>query len=113
LEREWGEHDLRKYVAIIAGQEMGTKTEHLKFAAAGKYPADKILMVGDAPGDFKAAKSNHALFFPINPGNEEASWEVFFHEGLDRFFKGTYAGDYEAKLVKEFESRLPENPHWH
>src|SRR6202020_310370 len=56
LEREWAEHGIKKYVTIIAGQEMGTKTEHLKFAAVGKYPPQKILMIGDAPGDFKAAK---------------------------------------------------------
>src|ERR1043165_421940 len=68
LEREWAEHGLEPFVRIIAGQEMGTKTEHLKFAAGGKYPAQKILMIGDAPGDFKAAKENNALFSPIVPG---------------------------------------------
>src|SRR2546430_11095254 len=112
LKREWAEHGIDRYVKIIAGQEMGTKTEHLKFAAAGKYPPDKILMIGDAPGDFKAAKSNGALFFPINPGNEEASWERLYKEGLDRFFKGTYAGEYEASLVKAFDACLPEQPEW-
>ena len=112
LEREWAEHDIAKYVSIIAGQEMGTKTEHLKFAAAGKYAPEKILMIGDAPGDFKAAKSNGALFFPIDPGSEELSWKRFHAEALDRFFAGTYAGDYEAALIKQFDSRLPENPAW-
>jgi phosphoglycolate phosphatase-like HAD superfamily hydrolase len=112
LKREWTENCIEKNVRIIAGQEMGTKTEHIKFAAVGKYPATKILMIGDAPGDFKAAKSNGALFFPINPGAEEASWERFFKEGLNRFFAGTYAGDYEAALVKEFDACLPEKPSW-
>ena len=112
LKREWAEHGIEKDVRIIAGQEMGTKTEHIKFAAVGKYPPTKILMIGDAPGDFKAAKSNGALFFPINPGAEEASWERFFKEGLKRFFAGTYAGDYEAALVKEFDACLPEKPAW-
>ena len=69
-------------------------------------------MVGDAPGDFNAATKNGALFFPINPGAEEKSWERLFGEALDRFFKGTYAGDYEAQLVKEFDACLPEHPHW-
>ena len=112
LEHEWEEHDLRKYVEIIAGQEMGTKTEHLKFAAAGKYPPKKILMIGDAPGDFKAAKSNGVLFYPIVPGHEEASWKRFHDEALDRFFSGSYAGEYESKLVKEFDASLPELPPW-
>jgi phosphoglycolate phosphatase-like HAD superfamily hydrolase len=113
LKREWSEHGIDGYVTMIAGQEMGTKTEHIKFAAKEKYPADKILMIGDAPGDFNAAKKNGALFYPINPGREEASWERLFHEGLDHFKRGAYAGDYEAKLVKEFDACLPEKPHWH
>lgn len=112
LQREWGEHGIEKFVKIIAGQEMGTKTEHIKFAAKDKYAADKILMIGDAPGDFNAAKKNGALFFPINPGKEEASWERLHNEALGRFFAGTYAGEYEAALVKEFDDCLPENPSW-
>jgi phosphoglycolate phosphatase-like HAD superfamily hydrolase len=112
LKREWAEHAIDGFVKIIAGQEMGTKTEHLKFATTGKYGVNKVLMIGDAPGDFNAAKKNHALFYPIIPGREEASWEKLHHEALDRFFAGTYAGDYEAALVKEFDASLPENPHW-
>ena len=112
LKREWAEHKIDGFVKMIAGQEMGTKTEHLKFAAVGKYAPTKILMIGDAPGDFNAAKKNGALFFPINPGQEEAAWERLFHEALDRFFAGTYAGAYEAALVQEFDACLPEQPHW-
>jgi len=112
LQREWSEHGIEKFVKIIAGQEMGTKTEHIKFAAKDKYAPTKILMIGDAPGDFNAAKKNGALFFPINPGKEEASWERLHNEALNRFFAGTYAGEYETALVKEFDACLPENPSW-
>lgn len=112
LEREWLEHDIRSGVKIIAGQEMGTKTEHLRLAARDKYPSGKILMIGDAPGDFKAAKANGALFYPIVPGQEENSWKRFYEEGLDRFFAGTFAGSYEAELIREFDGNLPENPPW-
>jgi phosphoglycolate phosphatase-like HAD superfamily hydrolase len=112
LEREWEEHGLNDFVLAIAGQEMGTKTEHITHAAGGKYPGHKILMVGDAPGDLKAARGNDALFFPINPGQEEASWERLFGEGLDRFFAGTYAGSYEQELLEEFDKYLPEKPPW-
>jgi phosphoglycolate phosphatase-like HAD superfamily hydrolase len=112
LEREWAEHDIAKHVRLIAGQELGTKTEHLQFSAAGKYPSERILMIGDAPGDLQAARSNGALFYPINPGNEEASWKRFYEEALGRFFNRAYAGDYEAQLVKEFDACLPERPSW-
>lgn len=112
LQREWAEHDLARHVALIAGQEMGSKKDHLKLAAAPKYPASRILMIGDAPGDFTAAKTNHALFFPIIPGREDASWSRLLDEGLDAFFAGQYAGDYEAGLVREFNASLPERPAW-
>lgn len=112
LEREWAENDISNFVKIIAGQEMGTKTEHLQFAATEKYAQGKVLMIGDAPGDRKAADANKALFFPIVPGAEETSWERFHNEALARFFEGSYAGDYQDQLNKEFDGSLPENPPW-
>jgi phosphoglycolate phosphatase-like HAD superfamily hydrolase len=112
LDREWKEHGIDKYVRLIAGQERGTKSEHIEFAAGGKYPTEKILMIGDAPGDYKAAAHNDALFYPINPGHEEASWERFYKEGLDRFFDGSFSGEYQAELLREFEGYLPEKPSW-
>jgi phosphoglycolate phosphatase-like HAD superfamily hydrolase len=112
LAREWEEHDIAKYARVIAGQEMGTKKQHLNLAAKGKYPPDRILMIGDAPGDMEAARGSGALFFPVNPGHEEASWERFYKEGLARFLAGEYAGAYEASLVAEFEKLLPEHPPW-
>jgi phosphoglycolate phosphatase-like HAD superfamily hydrolase len=112
LEREWKEHDVDRFVAVIAGQERGKKTEHLALAAGGKYPADRVLMIGDAPGDMKAARANNALFYPINPGHEEASWARFHDEAIDKFFACEYAGDYEAGLIAEFDKLLPEHPPW-
>ncbi|MEA3225705.1 MAG: HAD hydrolase-like protein [Planctomycetota bacterium] len=112
LKREWEEHDIAKYVAIIAGQEMGTKAQHLDYATTGKYEKNHVLMIGDALGDMKAAKANNALFYPINPGNEVKSWKRFGDEAFDKFINGQYAGAYEEKVVAEFDARLPELPPW-
>lgn len=112
LQREWGENEMDQYVRVIAGQEHGSKKEHLKYAAKGKYPDNKILMIGDALGDMNAAKSNGVLFYPINPGHEEDSWERFYDESMDRFFNMDYEGDYESSLIAEFKSYLPETPPW-
>jgi phosphoglycolate phosphatase-like HAD superfamily hydrolase len=112
LMREWEEHGLRPLVSLIAGQEMGSKREHLALAAVGRYEHEKILMVGDAPGDLKAAEANGVLFYPIDPGAEERSWQRFFEEALPRFFAGTYAGDYMAAQVARFQELLPERPTW-
>jgi phosphoglycolate phosphatase-like HAD superfamily hydrolase len=101
---------LAKYVVDICGQEVGTKKELL--VVAKKYPAHHTLMIGDAPGDYKAAQANHALYFPINPGAEEQSWKRFHDEGINRFLSGKFAGEYQQKLLAEFESYLPEHPPW-
>ncbi|HVJ82737.1 MAG TPA: HAD family hydrolase, partial [Planctomycetia bacterium] len=103
-------HGLSGLVARICGQEVGTKKEILRIAK--DYPAGHCLMLGDAPGDLQAARANGVLFFPINPGAEDASWKRFYEEGLDRFFRGSYAGEYEASLVAEFDARLPASPPW-
>jgi phosphoglycolate phosphatase-like HAD superfamily hydrolase len=112
LRREWSETSIDSYVKLIAGQEMGSKTEHLKFAAAGKYPPENILMIGDAPGDHKAAKTNGVLFYPIVPNHEERSWQRLFEEGLGRFFSGKFTGPYERELFEEFDASLPATPPW-
>jgi phosphoglycolate phosphatase-like HAD superfamily hydrolase len=112
LTREWEEHDIAKYVRVIAGQEMGKKALHLELAAKGKYALDHILMIGDAPGDLNAARANDALFYPINPGHEEESWQRFYGEAVHKFLATEYAGAYEALLIADFEKLLPETPPW-
>jgi len=110
LRREWSEHGIERYVRAICGQDQGTKKQVL--AVAAKYPSDHVLMVGDAPGDYQAAVANQALFFPINPGAEAESWRNLFEEGIERFLAGTFAGDYQARLLEDFDRRLPASPTW-
>jgi len=112
LIREWAELGIDKQTRFIAGQEIGTKAEHLEFAAKGKYPADKILMIGDAPGDLKAAVSAGALFYPVIPGGEDESWKRFHDEALARFFSLNYKGEYQDTLLAEFKKSLPEQAPW-
>lgn len=112
LVREWQEHGIDGYVRVIAGQEMGTKSEHLRYASQGKYDDRHKLMIGDAPGDYKAARDNNAAFFPVNPGHEDESWERFYKEAFMRFIEGSYAGEYEAALIAEFDKALPAVPPW-
>ena len=112
LRREWAEHRLDGYVRAIAGQEVGSKSEMLQQAAGGRYADGHVLMVGDAPGDWRAARTIGALFFPIAPGREEESWRGLQEEGLGRFFEGSFAGAYEDARLAEFQAILPEQPPW-
>jgi len=112
LTKEWQEHDIEKYVAAICGQEIGSKKESLGACSSRGYAKNHVLMIGDAPGDMKAAKAVGALFYPINPGDEDTSWDRFLNESCHRFLNEEYAGDYEASLIAEFDKRLPDTPPW-
>ena len=112
LEREWEEHGLTPFVGLIAGQELGSKKEHLALAAVGRYPKDQILMIGDAPGDLAAAEANGVLFYPIDPGYEDESWQRFFEEVQPRFLNKNYAGDYMNAQIERFKKLLPDTPPW-
>ncbi|TWT51893.1 Phosphoglycolate phosphatase [Thalassoglobus neptunius] len=112
LQNEWTEHEIDQFVKSICGQEAGSKKESLSACQQMGYEPEKMLMIGDAPGDKNAALAVGALFYPINPGHEEESWARFLDEACDRFFAGTYAGDYQKKVIAEFDKYLPEQPPW-
>ena len=113
LEREWIENGIEHYPALIAGQELGKKVDHLSaMTLSGGYAPDRMLMIGDAPGDWKAARACGLMFFPINPSHEEDSWQRLRDEALDRFFAGSYGGGYERARIAEFEKLLPSTPPW-
>ncbi len=111
LLREWNEHGIACFPKVIAGQEAGSKAEMLG-AVRQHYGPGRALMIGDAPGDQKAAAANDVAFYPIVPGEEDDSWQRFFEEALTRFLEGAYGGAYESELVEAFHRRLPESPPW-
>lgn len=112
LEHDWGRADLLGHVGPIAGQEAGDKKTQLAMAIGTARAADRSLMIGDAPGDLEAAHATGTLFFPVLPGKEKQSWEQLHHEGLDRFFGGTFAGEYQEGLLARFRNALHEDAPW-
>lgn len=112
VNREWEENHMINFLVAIAGQEHGTKSQHIQLAAKGKYPDKRILIIGDAIGDLSAATQNNVLFYPIIPGGENESWLRFIEEGLGRFLTGNFAGSYEDTLISQFRRSLPEIPPW-
>ncbi len=106
IRREWRQHGLDRLVGGIAGQEQGRKARQLEQANGGRYAAVRMLMIGDAPGDFQAAAESGALFFPVLPGDEEASWRQFHDEAYPRFLAGTFDGAYAAAWLRRFKACL-------
>ena len=112
LANYWKVQGIDKYVQMIAGQEMGSKGHHIEIAKkAGKYKDDQVMMIGDGGGDLKAVKANNGLFYPTPPGKEKEGWEKF-SEAFQKFIKREYKGEYEDKLLGQFEKSLLTSPPW-
>lgn len=110
--REWGAQGLLEHITVVAGQELGTKKDCIRKAMTGKYAADKVLMVGDAPGDHDAAAANGVLYYPIIPGQEVESWQLLRSEAAEKFRTGAYAGSYMDALLARFDAVLLDEPNW-
>ena len=112
LLKDWYRDDLARYVSVIAGPELGSKIDHFTMSAVDRYPANAILMIGDAPGDMATAQAIGCNFFPISPGHEVKSWQRFMDEAYSAFLDGGFSADYQKALIKEFKALLPGTPPW-
>ncbi len=106
VEKEWGSHGLLDHVDIVLAQDCGSKahciSEMLKFG----YSPDKVLMIGDAPGDSDAAEANGVFYYPILVNKESESWQELISTGLDKLKAGTYGNEYQSIKKKEFLHNL-------
>ncbi len=113
LEHEWSTQGLRWDMDAILGQEWGTKPDQIRLALSQKtYTPEKVLILGDAPGDLKAARETGVCFYPIIPGQEAECWRRLLAEDMDRFFRGEYRGKTETAYIAEFEAVLNHPPPW-
>ena len=95
---EWERHGLMQFVSEFFGQERGSKFAAIKEIKSLGFEKEKILMVGDAPGDLDAAKVNEVLFYPILFGKEKESWETLVAKILPEFIGGHY-NDIEYQAI--------------
>ncbi len=96
----------------VAGQESGTKAVCIRTAMQAGYDKDHTLKVGDAPGDFAAAKENGCMYYPIVPGREARSWQELCEEASRAVFAGTYREQKMAGYVEDFLAVLNARPGW-
>lgn len=103
---EWTRHELAPHVQVMLGQEAGTKAACIAGLKEFNYGKENVLMVGDAPGDLDAAKQNDVFFYPILVGKEDYSWDRLANEALSKLVDGSFAGDYQERLINEFHASL-------
>lgn len=108
VREEWTRHNLIEHTDIMLAQDAGTKAYCIGQLLQKGYEKDHVLMIGDAPGDQKAAEDNGVLYYPILVKKEKSSWERFLSEGLEKFLSGTYSGKYQEERINEFQKNLSE-----
>ncbi len=108
VKEEWTRHNLIEHTDIMLAQDAGTKAYCISQLLQAGYEKAHVLMIGDAPGDQKAAEDNGVLYYPILVKKEKSSWEQFLSEGLEKFLSGTYAGIYQEERIEEFQKNLSE-----
>ena len=97
VEQEWDRFGLLEHTDIVLAQDVGSKAACIARMLEFGYDPAKVLMVGDAPGDWDAARSNGVWFYPILVNQEKESWQELVDEGLPRLAAGTYVAYGEEK----------------
>ena len=106
VESEWTKHGIKDCCRVLLCQEAGSKAYCIEKLLEKGYDKDKVLMVGDAPGDKKAALDNGVRFYPIIVDAEAFSWERLKNEASKKLFAGEFDDAYQEQLIKEFEVAL-------
>ncbi|MDD6715125.1 MAG: HAD hydrolase-like protein [Firmicutes bacterium] len=102
---EWERCGLLELVDVLCCQDAGTKKDCIATLLAKGYAPQQVLVLGDAPGDERAAAENGVYFYPILVKKESESWKEFRLEAFDKFTERGFA-DYEQSCKKKFFQNL-------
>ncbi len=105
VEEEWGKFGLLEHTDIVLAQDVGSKAACIKEMLKFGYDLDKVVMVGDAPGDCDAAEKNGIYYYPILVNHEKTSWDEAIAVAFGKLQSGEYAA-YGAEKKQEFLRNL-------
>ena len=105
VEEEWGKFGLLEHTDIVLAQDVGSKAACIKEMLKFGYDLDKVVMVGDAPGDCDAAEKNNVYYYPILVNHEKESWDEAIAVGFGKLQSGDYS-EYGAQKKKVFLKNL-------
>jgi len=105
VEEEWGKFGLLQHTDIVLAQDIGSKAACIKEMLKFGYDLDKVVMIGDAPGDSDAAEKNGVHYYPILVNHEKESWDEAIAVAYDKLKSGEYAA-YGAAKKQEFLKNL-------
>ena len=105
VEEEWGKFGLLEHTDIVLAQDIGSKAHCIAEMMKFGYDPNKVLMVGDAPGDSDAAEKNGVHYYPILVNHEKQSWDEAIDVAFGKLQSGEYA-EYGAVKKQEFLRNL-------
>jgi len=105
VEEEWGKFGLLEHTDIVLAQDVGSKAACIKEMLKFGYDLNKVVMVGDAPGDCDAAEKNGVHYYPILVNHEKESWDEAIAVAYFKLQSGEYAS-YGAVKKQEFLHNL-------
>ncbi|MGT2964511.1 HAD family hydrolase [Streptococcus acidominimus] len=103
---EWQDQGLLEFVDDLYCQDRGKKEDVLAHLIEEGYDRHQMLMIGDSPGDLKAAEQNGVHFYPILVGAEKTSWEQLLHTYSQRFLNKEWTKELEGALAAQFWENL-------
>ena len=103
---EWEFYGLLEYVDIIMAQDVGSKAYCIGEMLKKGYSNQRVMMVGDALGDYDAAHKNNVLYYPILVRSEKESWREFKETVVKRFVDGNYFGEFQNTKIRQFHENL-------
>lgn len=107
VKEEWTRFCLLEHVDVLLAQNAGSKKSCIERLLTYGYDQSHVMMAGDAPGDMEAAEANKVFYYPILVSREGESWENMEH-AVEKMKNGTFAGEYQDRLKKEFVDNLSE-----
>ena len=105
VEEEWGKFGLLEHTDIVLAQDVGSKAACIEAMLKFGYDPDKVLMIGDAPGDCDSAEKNKVHYYPILVNHEQESWRDAVMLAYEKLQNGTYSA-YGAQKKQEFLQNL-------
>lgn len=93
LEADWSRTGLMEYVTAVGGQEVGSKAVQLQGALKAGFLPQECLVIGDAPGDKRAAEKCGMSFYLIEPGRESESWKILGDYAFEQFIEHSRIGE--------------------
>lgn len=105
--KEWTDNKILAYVKNLFSQEDGSKAVCIKKLIDEEgYDKNNILMIGDAPGDLKAAETNGIRFYPIIYDDEDNCWSELRTNWLNKFINNKISETDINKLKQNFLKTL-------